>query len=118
MAPRKRILSSVTSINNNLTNKKRRNIIASLETNEDENNGIIDLQNNRLKNIDGLKGIKDIKQLHLNNNHLLRITFLPPSLVGLTANVSQLVHFDFKSLPNLKLLRSNSTDRSKFCNLP
>ena len=45
MAPRKRILSSVTSINNNLTNKKRRNIIASLETNEDENNGIIDLQN-------------------------------------------------------------------------
>ena len=76
------------------------------------------LRNNELQNVDGLKSIININYLYLNDNPALRISFLPPSLKVLCADVSQLSDFDFKSLPKLQRLYSDSTDRARFRNLP
>jgi len=67
--------------------------------------------------MDGLRGITTINSLLLHNNYALRISFLPPSLKKIHANVSQLSKFDFKSLPQLQELYSDSADSSRFRNL-
>ena len=76
------------------------------------------LHDNQLQNVDGLRGITTINTLSIYNNAALRISFLPPSLKTLYANVSQLSNFDFKYLRNLQRLYCDSTDRSRFRNLP
>ena len=78
----------------------------------------LSLSSNQLENLDGLKGITSISILWLDNNPTLQISYLPPSLLYLLTNFSQLCNFDFKSVPKLRKLYSDSTDRSHFRNLP
>ena len=77
----------------------------------------LSLSSNQLENLDGLKGITSISILWLDNNPTLQISYLPPSLLYLLTNFSQLCNFDFKSVPKLRKLYSRSSLQMKHLSL-
>jgi len=62
--------------------------------------------------------MKKIQEISVEENNELTINSLPSSIKVLSACREQIGHLNFKELPNLTLLESNTSNRLDFPGLP